>query len=104
MRTDYGGQVANRKLPPTTGRFSHMNGTNIPGTLPVAAWYSTQVAVCDQTTRRRTAIAAAWLLGATPPLLGGVVFVFGCCVLVFSTRWCVRPRANPMDRYLQCHD
>jgi hypothetical protein len=32
---------------------------------------------------RRTAIAAAWLLGATVPLLGGVVFVFGCCVLPF---------------------
>jgi hypothetical protein len=32
---------------------------------------------------KRTAIAAAWLLGATVPLLGGVVFVFGCCVLPF---------------------
>jgi hypothetical protein len=32
---------------------------------------------------RRTAIAAAWIFGATVPLLGGVVFVFGCCVLPF---------------------
>lgn len=32
---------------------------------------------------RRTAIAAAWLLGTTVPLLAGVVFVFGCCVLPF---------------------
>jgi hypothetical protein len=32
---------------------------------------------------KRTAIAAAWLLGVTVPLLGGVVFVFGCCVLPF---------------------
>jgi hypothetical protein len=32
---------------------------------------------------RRTAIAAAWVFGATVPLLAGVVFVFGCCVLPF---------------------
>src|SRR5258705_8557767 len=32
---------------------------------------------------RRTVIAAAWVFGATIPLLGAVVFVFGCCVLPF---------------------
>ncbi|MEA2329083.1 MAG: hypothetical protein QOE68_4042 [Thermoanaerobaculia bacterium] len=32
---------------------------------------------------RRTAIAAAWIFGATVPLVGGVLFVFGCCVLPF---------------------
>lgn len=32
---------------------------------------------------RRTAIAAAWIFGATVPLLMAVVFVFGCCVLPF---------------------
>lgn len=32
---------------------------------------------------RRTAIAAAWIFGATVPLLASVVFVFGCCVLPF---------------------
>jgi hypothetical protein len=32
---------------------------------------------------RRTAIAAAWLLGATIPLLAAVVMLFGCCVLPF---------------------
>jgi hypothetical protein len=32
---------------------------------------------------RRTAIAAAWVIGATIPLLGAFVFVFGCCVLPF---------------------
>jgi len=32
---------------------------------------------------RRTAIAAAWVFGATIPLLTAVVFVFGCCVLPF---------------------
>ena len=32
---------------------------------------------------RRTAIAAAWVIGATIPLLVAVVFVFGCCVLPF---------------------
>jgi len=32
---------------------------------------------------RRTAIAAAWVFGATVPLLGAVVFLFGCCVLPF---------------------
>ena len=37
----------------------------------------------DRTTMRRTAIAAAWVFGATVPLLGAVVFVFGCCVLPF---------------------
>jgi hypothetical protein len=30
---------------------------------------------------RRTLTAAAWILGATVPLLMAVVFVFGCCVL-----------------------
>jgi hypothetical protein len=32
---------------------------------------------------RRTAIAAAWIFGATVPLLASVVLVFGCCVLPF---------------------
>jgi hypothetical protein len=32
---------------------------------------------------RRTAIAAAWVFGATVPLLAAVIFVFGCCVLPF---------------------
>jgi hypothetical protein len=32
---------------------------------------------------RRTAIAAAWVVGATAPALVAVVFVFGCCVLPF---------------------
>jgi hypothetical protein len=32
---------------------------------------------------RRSAIAAAWIFGATVPLLGAVVWVFGCCVLPF---------------------
>jgi hypothetical protein len=32
---------------------------------------------------RRTAIAAAWIAGATVPLLVAVVFLFGCCVLPF---------------------
>jgi hypothetical protein len=32
---------------------------------------------------KRTAIAAAWIIGATVPLLGAIVFVFGCCVLPF---------------------
>jgi hypothetical protein len=32
---------------------------------------------------RRTAIAAAWVFGATVPLVAAVVFVFGCCVLPF---------------------
>jgi len=32
---------------------------------------------------RRTAIAAAWLIGTTVPVLAAVVFVFGCCVLPF---------------------
>ncbi|MGA8806732.1 MAG: hypothetical protein WB973_02565 [Thermoanaerobaculia bacterium] len=32
---------------------------------------------------RRTAIAAAWIVGATVPLLVSVVWVFGCCVLPF---------------------
>ncbi|MDQ6799825.1 MAG: hypothetical protein M3041_03205 [Acidobacteriota bacterium] len=32
---------------------------------------------------RRTAIAAAWVFGATVPLLAAVVFIFGCCVLPF---------------------
>jgi len=34
---------------------------------------------------RRTAIAAAWIIGTTVPLLLAVVFVFGCCVLPFHT-------------------
>jgi hypothetical protein len=34
---------------------------------------------------KRSAIAAAWLLGATVPLLAGVVFLFGCCVLPFHS-------------------
>ena len=37
----------------------------------------------DRQTMRRTAIAAAWVIGATVPLLAAVVFVFGCCVLPF---------------------
>jgi hypothetical protein len=32
---------------------------------------------------RRTAIAAAWIVGATVPLLVSVVWIFGCCVLPF---------------------
>jgi hypothetical protein len=32
---------------------------------------------------KRTAIATAWILGATVPLLASVVMVFGCCVLPF---------------------
>ena len=32
---------------------------------------------------RRRAIAAAWIAGATVPLLLATVFVFGCCVLPF---------------------
>ena len=37
----------------------------------------------DRSTMRRTAIAAAWVFGATVPLVAAVVFVFGCCVLPF---------------------
>ena len=32
---------------------------------------------------RRTFIAAAWLVGATVPLLIATVMIFGCCVLPF---------------------
>lgn len=32
---------------------------------------------------RRTAIAAAWVFGATVPLVAAVVFLFGCCILPF---------------------
>jgi hypothetical protein len=32
---------------------------------------------------KRTAIAAAWIAGATVPLVVAVVFLFGCCVLPF---------------------
>jgi hypothetical protein len=32
---------------------------------------------------KRTAIAAAWVLGTTVPLVAAVVLVFGCCVLPF---------------------
>jgi hypothetical protein len=32
---------------------------------------------------KRTAVAAAWVFGATVPLVAAVVFVFGCCVLPF---------------------
>jgi hypothetical protein len=32
---------------------------------------------------RRTAIAAAWLVAATVPLLMATVMIFGCCVLPF---------------------
>jgi hypothetical protein len=32
---------------------------------------------------RRAAIAAAWIFGATVPLLVSVVWLFGCCVLPF---------------------
>ncbi|HEX8170590.1 MAG TPA: hypothetical protein VF824_08620 [Thermoanaerobaculia bacterium] len=32
---------------------------------------------------KRAAIAAAWLIGATLPLLAASVFLFGCCVLPF---------------------
>lgn len=32
---------------------------------------------------KRTAIAAAWLIGTTIPLLMATVMVFGCCVLPF---------------------
>src|SRR4029077_14927934 len=37
----------------------------------------------DRSIMRRTAIAAAWIAGATVPLLVSVVFLFGCCVLPF---------------------
>jgi hypothetical protein len=33
--------------------------------------------------KRRTLIAAAWVLGATIPLVAATIFVFGCCVLPF---------------------
>jgi hypothetical protein len=33
--------------------------------------------------RRRTLIAAAWVFGATVPLLLGAVFLVGCCILPF---------------------
>ncbi|MBV8545417.1 MAG: hypothetical protein JO093_15220 [Acidobacteria bacterium] len=32
---------------------------------------------------RRAAIATAWIVGATVPLLTSVVWIFGCCVLPF---------------------
>lgn len=32
---------------------------------------------------KRAVIAAAWIAGATIPLLVAVVFIFGCCVLPF---------------------
>ena len=32
---------------------------------------------------KRTLIAAAWLVGATGPLLAAAVFLFGCCLLPF---------------------
>jgi len=32
---------------------------------------------------KRTAIAAAWIIGTTVPVLLGAVFMFGCCVLPF---------------------
>lgn len=32
---------------------------------------------------RRTAVAAAWILGSTLPLLAATVFLVGCCVLPF---------------------
>jgi hypothetical protein len=32
---------------------------------------------------KRTVIAAAWIFGATVPLLASVIFIFGCCVLPF---------------------
>jgi len=32
---------------------------------------------------QRRFVAAAWIAGATVPLLMGTVFVFGCCVLPF---------------------
>jgi len=35
------------------------------------------------TAMRRKIIAAAWIAGATGPLLLATVFVFGCCVLPF---------------------
>jgi hypothetical protein len=44
-------------------------------------------------TMRRTAIAAAWLLGATIPLAASAVLVFGCCVLPFHK---VIHKAMPM--------
>jgi len=36
-----------------------------------------------RTGMRRTAVAMAWLIGATVPLLMATVFLFGCCVLPF---------------------
>ena len=32
---------------------------------------------------KRTAIAAAWIVGSTVPLLAATVFLVGCCVLPF---------------------
>jgi hypothetical protein len=32
---------------------------------------------------KRTAVAAAWILGSTLPLLAATVFLVGCCVLPF---------------------
>jgi hypothetical protein len=32
---------------------------------------------------KRTAVAAAWLIGASVPLLASAVLLFGCCVLPF---------------------
>jgi hypothetical protein len=37
----------------------------------------------DRLPMRRTVIAGAWLIGTTVPLLAGMVFIFGCCILPF---------------------
>lgn len=37
----------------------------------------------DSTSMKRRLIAAAWIAGATAPLLAAAVFLFGCCVLPF---------------------
>jgi hypothetical protein len=53
------------------------------GTLRAAAPLEDRDLQRDHFAMKRTAIAAAWIFGATVPLLGAVVFVFGCCVLPF---------------------
>ena len=45
---------------------------------------------------KRTAIAVAWLIGTTVPMLVATVFVFGCCVLPFHG---VIHKAMPLCHY-----
>ncbi len=53
-----------------------------PGTLGLALLLKDRE-LHDRSRMKRTAIAAAWVAGATVPLLAAVVFLFGCCVLPF---------------------